>query len=174
MDIEVVKKGENVFMQRMEVSFVVKHEGEGTPTRDTIREKLAAMFKSPKEGVIVAYMKSDFGSGSTAGYAKLYKSKDGALKTETKPILVRNKLIEVEKKEKKEVRKREKKEEVARGAGAKEERPASKKEETPPKADKEEAKKGEAAKGEKTSAAKEKEEVGKGEKAAAAKPETKK
>lgn len=119
MEIEVVKKGENVFMKRMEVRFVVKHEGEPTPTRESIREKLADMFKSPQEGVIVTYMKSDFGVSSTSGSAKLYKSKEDALKSETKPLLIRNKLAEPKKKEKKEAKKFEpKKEEAGKGERA--------------------------------------------------------
>ncbi len=94
MEIEIVEKKENELLQRTEITFKASHEKEGTPQRDAVREKLSAMLKAPKDSVIVDAMTSEFGRMETFGYAKVYKSKDAAMKYEREHILVRNKLKE--------------------------------------------------------------------------------
>jgi small subunit ribosomal protein S24e len=94
MEIEIVEKKENELLERLEVTFKASHTDEGTPQREAVREKLSAMLKAPKESVIVDSMTSEFGRMVTVGYAKVYKSKDAAMKYEREHILVRNKLKE--------------------------------------------------------------------------------
>jgi len=101
MEIEIVGKKENELLERLEVTFKASHADEGTPQRDAVREKLSALLKAPKETVVVDSMSSEFGRMETVGYAKVYKSKDAALKYEREHILVRNKLKEKKVKEKK-------------------------------------------------------------------------
>jgi small subunit ribosomal protein S24e len=100
MEIEIVDKKENELLERLEVTFKASHAEEGTPQRDAVREKLSALLKAPKERIVVDGMTSVFGKTETKGYAKVYKSKDAALKYEREHILIRNKLKEkkVEKK----------------------------------------------------------------------------
>ena len=94
MEIEIVDKKENKLLERLEVTFKASHADEGTPQRDAVREKLASVLKAQKERVIVDSMGSEFGRMQTVGYAKVYKSKEAALKYEREHILVRNKLKE--------------------------------------------------------------------------------
>jgi small subunit ribosomal protein S24e len=101
MEIEIVAKKENELLDRVEVKFKASHPKEGTPQRDVIREKLSSMLKAPKERVIVDAMDSEFGKMETVGYAKIYKTKDAAMKYEREHVLVRNKLKEKVKVEKK-------------------------------------------------------------------------
>jgi small subunit ribosomal protein S24e len=101
MEIEVVSKKENVLLDRTEVKFKAMHPKEGTPQREAVREKISAMLKAPKERVIVDSMDSEFGKTETVGYAKVYKTKEAAMKYEREEILVRNKLKEKVKVEKK-------------------------------------------------------------------------
>jgi small subunit ribosomal protein S24e len=101
MEIEIVAKKENELLDRVEVKFKASHPKEGTPQRDVIREKLSSMLKAPKERVIVDAMDSEFGKTETVGYAKIYKTKDAAMKYEREHVLVRNKLKEKVKVEKK-------------------------------------------------------------------------
>jgi len=96
MEIEILSKKENELMDRTEVRFK-----EGTPQRDAVREKVAAMLKASKERVIVDSMDSEFGKTETVGYAKVYKTKEAAMKFEREPVLIRNKLKEKKKAEKK-------------------------------------------------------------------------
>lgn len=121
MEIEIVSKKENMLLDRTEVEFKASHPKEGTPQREAVREKLAAMMKAPKERVIVDAMESEFGKMETVGYAKVYKTKESAMKYEREHVLVRNKLKEKAKKEKKK----------AEGPGKPAEKPAEEPAEKP-------------------------------------------
>ncbi|HEX9908244.1 MAG TPA: 30S ribosomal protein S24e [Thermoplasmata archaeon] len=101
MEIEIVSKKDNQLLDRTEVKFKAVHGKEGTPQRDVVREKIASMMKATKERVIVDSMDSEFGKAETIGYAKVYKTKEAAMKYEREPILIRNKLKENVKVEKK-------------------------------------------------------------------------
>ena len=101
MEIEIVSKKENELLDRTEVTFKALHPKEGTPQREVVREKLASMLKASKDRVVVDAMDSEFGKMETVGYAKVYKTKEAAMKFEREHVLVRNKLKEAVKKEKK-------------------------------------------------------------------------
>ena len=101
MEIEIVTKEENQLLDRTEITFKAVHPKEGTPQREAVRDKLSALLKAPKERVIVDGMNSEFGKMETVGYAKVYKSKEAAMKFEREHVLVRNKLKERVKVEKK-------------------------------------------------------------------------
>jgi len=99
MEITVDGKRENLLLNRVEVDFTVAHVAEPTPKRDQVREELAKQLKVTKDRVVVDHMESSFGKGESAGYAKIYKSKEEAVKLESDYVLVRNGLAQ--KKEKK-------------------------------------------------------------------------
>ena len=101
MEIEIISKKENELLDRIEVRFKAVHPKEGTPQREAVREKIAAVLKAAKERVIVDAMDSEFGKMETTGYAKVYKTKDAAMKYEREHVLVRNKLKEKVKVDKK-------------------------------------------------------------------------
>ena len=101
MEIEIISKKENELLDRTEVRFKAVHPKEGTPQREAVRGKIAAMLKTTKERVIVDAMDSEFGKMETTGYAKVYKTKDAAMKYEREHVLVRNKLKEKVKVDKK-------------------------------------------------------------------------
>ena len=101
MEIEIVSKKENQLLDRTEVTFKAAHPKEGTPQREVVREKIASMLKATKDRVIVDAMDSEFGRMETIGYAKVYKTKEAAMKYEREHVLIRNKLKEKVKVEKK-------------------------------------------------------------------------
>lgn len=72
MEIEIVEKKQNPLLSRWEVRFQVQHQGEKTPTRDSIREKLAASMGGKKGNIVVDSMASAFGRSTTRGYARVY------------------------------------------------------------------------------------------------------
>src|SRR3989449_7690891 len=100
MQLEVLQRKENPLLKRVEVTFKATHKAEPTPTRDALRAFLAKELKAMKDIVVIDYQASTFGRYETVGAAKVYKSKEEALAVERKHILVRNKLIEPEVKEK--------------------------------------------------------------------------
>lgn len=94
MEVEIVSKKDNVLLDRTEIKFKILHPKEGTPKREDVRDKLSSAVKAPKERVIVDAMGSEFGRTVTVGYAKVYRTKEAAVKYEREQILVRNKLKE--------------------------------------------------------------------------------
>jgi len=94
MDILVVSKKVNLLLNRTEVRFKISHPKEKSPERDLVREKLAAILNEKKDGVIIDSMNAEFGKAETQGYAKVYKSKEAAMKLERDHTLCRNKLKE--------------------------------------------------------------------------------
>src|SRR3989449_8755720 len=108
MQLEVLQRKENPLLKRVEVTFKATHKAEPTPTRDALRAFLAKELKATKDIVVIDYQASTFGRYETVGEAKVYKTKEEALAGERKHILVRNKLIEPEVKEKEAVPKPEK------------------------------------------------------------------
>jgi small subunit ribosomal protein S24e len=94
MDIVVVSKRDNVLLGRTEVMFRIVHTKEKTPERDSVREKLAAILNEKKDTVIIDSMRSQFGKPESLGYAKVYKTKEKAMRVERDRTLVRNKLKE--------------------------------------------------------------------------------
>src|SRR5256885_5548971 len=108
MQLEVIQRKENPLLKRTEVSFKAIHKAEPTPTRDALRAFLAKELNATKDIVVIDSQASTFGRYETVGYAKVYKSKDEALAVERKHILVRNKLIAPEVKEKEAAPKPEK------------------------------------------------------------------
>lgn len=130
MELEITSKRENHLLKRVEVKFQAKHPSEATPNRDSLRAEIAKSLSAKKEFVILDWVRSDFGRTRTVGYAKVYSSKEDALKIERKPILVRMGLVAAEVRVKKE-----KKAAPAKEAPRKEEAKPAKKEEGPKKAE---------------------------------------
>ncbi len=90
MEIEIISKKDNPLLERTEVHFKATHGKEKTPQRDAVRDKLAAILNAGKDKLVVDRMKSDFGKSVTIGYAKLYKTKEQAMKVERDYVLIRN------------------------------------------------------------------------------------
>lgn len=174
MEVEITSKRENLLLKRFEVKFQATHASEATPNRETMRAEIAKALSAKKEFVILDWARSDFGRTRTVGYAKVYKSKEDALKFERKPILVRMGLVAAEVKAKKEKKappvKVPRKEEAkpAEKTPPKEETKPTKKEEAPKK--EEGAKPAEKPKEEKAAHAEKPAKKAEGEKAEAKKP----
>jgi small subunit ribosomal protein S24e len=94
MELEIQDKRENTLLKRTEVQFVLHHPNSPTPKRDNVREELSKALKVPKDRVVVDHMESSFGVHDTKGYAKIYPSKEEAIKIEREYLLLRNKLVE--------------------------------------------------------------------------------
>jgi len=93
MEIKIESKRNNPLLNRTEVQFTVKHEGEGTPNREIIRNELADKLNAKKENIIINNISSGFGTQETVGYAKVYTSLKQSKDLERKHFLIRNKII---------------------------------------------------------------------------------
>jgi small subunit ribosomal protein S24e len=90
MKIEITDKKENPLHKRTEVYFKIDHVGETTPGRNAVAEDIAKKMKSKRDCVVVDNIESLYGIGKSKGYAKVYESKDIAMKYESKYLLKRN------------------------------------------------------------------------------------
>lgn len=133
MEIEIKSKKNNPLLNRTEVYFTVKHDGEKTPGRDIIRNDLAEKLNSKKENILIHSIKTGFGSAVTTGYAKVYSSLDKTKGLERKYVINRNKGSGGKQKEKPKEEKKESEEKT------KEEKPSEKPEEKPEKEAKKES-----------------------------------
>ncbi|MDD2777460.1 MAG: hypothetical protein PHY36_04525 [Methanocellales archaeon] len=89
MNSEVIEKRVNPLLKRLEIMFKVDHEG-ATPSREEIRNNLAAMLNAKKELVIIERMRSEYGKRETRGYAKIYNSEKDLGDIEQAHIIQRN------------------------------------------------------------------------------------
>jgi len=108
MEIIIDSKKNNPLLNRTEVQFTIKHEGESTPNREIVRNELADMLNTKKENIIINNITSGFGTCETSGYAKVYTSLKQIKGVERKHFLKRNKLISDKKKDDKKDEKAEK------------------------------------------------------------------
>ncbi len=90
MKMEITEKKANPLYQRTEVYFVLDHVGESTPGRNAVAEEVAKQMKAKRDCVVVTTIESVYGTGKSKGYAKVYDSKDAALKLEREYLLKRN------------------------------------------------------------------------------------
>ena len=131
MEIEIDLKKDNSLLNRTEIKFTVKHQGEKTPNREIIRSELAEKINAKKENIIIDHIDTVFGIQESYGYAKIYNPAKFAEEIERKHILKRNKIAT--KKDKKEGGKEEKQPMATEEKPKVQEKPAEEK--SPPKQD---------------------------------------
>ena len=107
MELEILEKRENPLLDRTEVKFRIKHEGEKTPERELVKNDLAEELKVSKDLIITDYIRPHFGIAMSSGYAKIYKSVEDGKKVEPDYVLKRNNFGIKTKEEKKEGEKKE-------------------------------------------------------------------
>ncbi|PLW08531.1 hypothetical protein PCANC_22607, partial [Puccinia coronata f. sp. avenae] len=78
----------NRLLQRKQMIVDIIHPTRPNLAKDELRDKLAAMYKAPKEQVIVFGFRTQFGGGKSTGFALIYDTKE-ALKFEPKYRLIR-------------------------------------------------------------------------------------
>jgi small subunit ribosomal protein S24e len=101
LKVEIQSKKVNVLQERTEVQFKVDHDGEPTPTRDSLRSKLAELMNVQKDRVVIDHLNTEYGKGVSAGYSKVYESVAAVKSRESKHQQIRHGFIEKPKTEKK-------------------------------------------------------------------------
>ncbi|AGK60120.1 SSU ribosomal protein S24E [Archaeoglobus sulfaticallidus PM70-1] len=90
MEVEVERENINPLLNRKEIYLRVKYQNSPTPSRNEIREKVAGLFNTELEKIVVSYIKPQFGHGEAICYVKIYNSVEDLKKTEPKHIIARN------------------------------------------------------------------------------------
>ena len=89
MDIRIIKDNKNSLLNRRELDFIVKYEG-STPSRNDVKNKLAAMLNAPLELLVIQRIKTEYGMQESKGYAKLYEDANRMKEVELEYVLKRN------------------------------------------------------------------------------------
>lgn len=89
MEVTVEKDNQNPVLKRKEIHFKVKFDSQ-TPSRSDIKQKLAGLYATSAENVVVDYIKSEFGMSEANCYAKIYDNADDLNRFESKHIIKRN------------------------------------------------------------------------------------
>ncbi|ORY41752.1 ribosomal protein L23/L15e core domain-containing protein [Leucosporidium creatinivorum] len=97
----------NRLLQRKQMVVDVLHPTRANVSKDELRDKLSAMYKAPKDQVIVFGFRTQFGGGKSTGFALIYDSKD-ALKFEPRYRLIRFGLAQAKEKTGRKLRKERK------------------------------------------------------------------
>lgn len=90
MEIIINSKRENPLLEREEIIFTVNHDLKGTPSREEIRNKLAALLNVDIQKLFIEKIETDYGSTKSKGIANIYKSQERALLLEPKYIVKRH------------------------------------------------------------------------------------
>jgi small subunit ribosomal protein S24e len=90
MEIEVEKDTTNPLLKRREIYIRLKYQNEPTPSRNSVREKVAGLFNADPNRVVVSYIKPQFGMGEAVSYIKIYDTPEDLQKTEPKYVIARN------------------------------------------------------------------------------------
>lgn len=99
MNIEITKQSDNALFARKDVKFLMRHDGESTPSRVQVRQLLAAELGTKVDHVVIDNMESATGMSATRGVARVYKDVEVARKQERQHLLKRNNLFVEKKKE---------------------------------------------------------------------------
>jgi len=95
MDIRIIKDKKNLLLNRRELDFIVRYEG-STPSRNDVKNKLAAMLNAPLALLVIQKIKTEFGMQEAKGYAKLYEDAARLKEVELAYVQKRNAIPGVE------------------------------------------------------------------------------
>lgn len=90
MDIKITEDSHNPMLNRRKINFITTFDG-ATPSRNEIRNKLAAMLNISSELIIVQEIDNQYGKKEGWGYAKAYEDINSLKSIESNYTVERNK-----------------------------------------------------------------------------------
>ena len=79
----------NRLLQRKQMVVDVLHPGRDMIKRDELHDKLATMYKAPKDNISTYGMDTQFGGGKSTGFALIYDSEEAMQAFEPRYRLIR-------------------------------------------------------------------------------------
>jgi small subunit ribosomal protein S24e len=107
MKIEILFEKENPLLERKEVRFKVIHE-KGSDKVPEIRKRIAAELTLAEDRFVIQNVRTQVGLSESHGLLKIYRTPERMKQVEHKYVLIKNGLMEPEKREK-ETQEKEKK-----------------------------------------------------------------
>lgn len=88
MEVKIKEKKRNELLKRNEV--IAEVEEKTIPSKQQIREKIAALTNSKPEAMVIQQIKSNFGSPKAQIIARIYDTEEEMKKSERKYVRERN------------------------------------------------------------------------------------
>lgn len=88
MELSIKREAENKLIGRSEVKVRIEHANEPTPSREIVRDKLAAQLNKDAKLIIIPDIKSSYGYGKSKCTARIYKD-EAALKAIELPYMLK-------------------------------------------------------------------------------------
>jgi len=88
--VKILSQRRNEILKREEVTFMVDHEKNGTPSYPQLREQLSAVLKADVDRVYVKKLETKTGSMVAIGEVNVYDSDEQAKRIEYEYIILRN------------------------------------------------------------------------------------
>jgi small subunit ribosomal protein S24e len=89
MDFKIIKQDKNALFDREDITFKAIGTG-ATPTRQEVKDIIAAKIGKKSENIAVTNISSEFGKDTIRGVAHIYKSKEDLERKEPKHMVKRN------------------------------------------------------------------------------------
>ncbi|UCG03584.1 MAG: 30S ribosomal protein S24e [Candidatus Heimdallarchaeota archaeon] len=96
METTIIQEKYNPLIGRKEVDVLLTHLGEITPSRESVRAKIAALLNLDLENVVIQSIQGHFGEPRSRVIVHCYDNADDVMIFEPKYRLKRNKIIEGE------------------------------------------------------------------------------
>lgn len=75
IEVNIVEKKENPFLERTDLKVLVKHSSQPTPTREEIIKQISGKLKADASKVVIDYIFTETGKSESKVKAKVYKGK---------------------------------------------------------------------------------------------------
>ena len=92
VEVEIESEKENKLLHRRELTLIVSHQGEETPGREQLKDRVSNLVNSPKNTVIIDSINTMFGKEQSNVEARVYDDEESAVKYERKYQKDRNKI----------------------------------------------------------------------------------
>lgn len=92
VEVEIESEKENKLLNRRELTLIVSHQGEETPGREQLKDRVSNLVNSPKNTVIIDSINTMFGKEQSTVEARVYDDEESAVKYERKYQKERNKI----------------------------------------------------------------------------------
>jgi len=84
IEVKIVEKKENPFLERTDLKLLVKHSNQPTPTRKEIIKQISGKLKADASKVVIDYIFTETGKSESKVKAKVYKGKPPVKKVKKK------------------------------------------------------------------------------------------
>ncbi len=76
VEVEIEQEKENKLMHRRELVLSADHEGEGTPSRKDLADKIASLVNASKNEIVIDKVDSEYGREKSMVHVRVYDDEE--------------------------------------------------------------------------------------------------